>query len=138
MSKLNLSFEEQHKKCISCHRKEENCNLCHSDKELLEFEHLRSTGWAIKSYHSKLTCQKCHGTSIPFANVDRNCASCHKDWNAETFKHEITGLKLDETHESFECTDCHAENNYSVKPNCANCHEDYSFPKMKPGKLIQK
>jgi hypothetical protein len=136
VSKLNLSFEEQHTKCISCHKKEENCSTCHSDNELLEFDHLRSTGWTIKSYHSKLTCQKCHGTSIPFAKVDKNCSNCHKDWEAETFKHETTGLKLDELHEGFECSDCHAENNYSVKPNCDNCHENYSYPEMIPGKLI--
>ncbi|MFO7524649.1 MAG: cytochrome c3 family protein, partial [Ignavibacteriaceae bacterium] len=101
-------------------------------------DHFRSTGWALKSYHAKLTCQKCHGTKIPYTKIDRNCVSCHKEWNADNFKHEVTGLKLDELHESFDCADCHADNNYSIKPTCDNCHEDFVYPKVLPGKLLRK
>lgn len=137
VSKEKLSFEEQHTSCISCH-KDDKCGRCHSAKELAPFDHLRSTGWALKSYHAKLNCQNCHGSEMPFAKVDNNCVNCHKDWNSETFNHAVTGLKLDEMHVEFSCEDCHAENNYAVKPTCDNCHEDYVYPKNKPGKLISK
>lgn len=137
LSKTKLSFEEQHRNCISCH-KGDKCSKCHSNEEMKPFDHFRSSGWALKSYHAKLTCQKCHGNKMPFAKLDKNCVSCHKDWNAETFKHEVTGLKLDEMHSEFSCEDCHIDNNYAVKPTCDNCHEDYVYPKVLPGKLISK
>lgn len=137
VSKVHLSFEEQHANCISCH-KDESCSKCHSDKELAPFDHLLSTGWALKSYHAKLSCQSCHGTNSPVAKVDKNCVSCHKDWDTGTFKHEVTGLKLDEIHSEFSCEDCHVDNNYAAKPTCDNCHEDFVYPGVLPGKLIRK
>jgi hypothetical protein len=136
-SKSKLSFEVQHKNCISCH-KDDNCTRCHSDKELMPFDHQRSTGWTLKTYHAKLTCQNCHGSKIPFAKIDKNCISCHKDWDNETFNHAVTGLKLDELHSELGCDDCHADNNYAIKPACDNCHDDLSYPKDLPGKLIRK
>lgn len=137
VSKVKLSFEAQHKNCINCH-KDDNCSRCHSDKELLPFDHQRSTGWLLKTYHAKLTCQNCHGSKIPFAKIDKNCISCHKDWNNETFKHAVTGLKLDELHSELSCGDCHSGSNYAIKPACDNCHDDLAYPKDIPGKLIRK
>lgn len=137
VSKVKLSFKEQHKNCISCHGNDK-CQECHSDKELVAFDHLRSSGWALKAYHAKLECQKCHGSKMPFTKIDRNCVNCHKNWNNETFKHSVTGLKLDEIHAELSCEDCHLESNFSTKPGCDGCHEGYTYPKQKPGKLIGK
>lgn len=134
ISKVNLPYEEQHKNCISCH-KDDNCSKCHSNDELKPFDHASSTGWALKSYHANLSCQKCHGTKMPYKKLSSNCVSCHKEWNTDNFNHEITGLKLDELHESFDCSDCHTDNNYTVKPACDNCHEDYTYPAVVPGTI---
>lgn len=131
------TFEQQHKNCISCH-KDESCSKCHSNEEMKPFDHLKRTGWDLKSYHAKLSCQKCHGTKVPYVKIDRRCINCHKNWNTETFKHEVTGLKLDEMHNEFSCEDCHTDNNYAAKPACDSCHEGYVYPKLLPGKLMRK
>jgi Class III cytochrome C family/Cytochrome c3 len=129
------SFEEQHKNCISCH-KDDNCNNCHSETESKSFDHAKTTGWELNRFHINLTCNKCHGTEIPFKKLDNKCVSCHKDWNNETFKHSVTGLELNETHLELSCEDCHINGNFTAKPSCDNCHENDSFPKQKPGKLL--
>ena len=131
------TFEEQHKNCISCH-KEDNCSSCHSSTKLEPFDHAKKTGWALSKYHINLSCVNCHGSKLPYKKVNKNCSSCHQGWNAETFKHSVTGLQLDEIHLELGCEDCHAENNFSKKPGCDGCHEDFNYPKQKPGKLIEK
>ncbi len=136
-SSLKKSFEEQHKNCISCH-KQDDCKTCHADKELSPFNHGISTGWALNKYHDKLSCQKCHGSGTKFGKLDSKCESCHKDFTSGSFDHKVTGLVLDETHSSFECSDCHSQNNFSKKPDCSNCHEpEYTFPQKKPGRIVQ-
>lgn len=131
------SFEEQHKKCISCH-KDDKCNNCHLNTEAKRFDHSKKTGWTLNKYHIKLSCIKCHREKIPFQKLENRCISCHQDWNNETFKHSVTGLQLDEMHSDFDCGDCHAENNFAVKPGCEGCHDGYVYPKQKPGKLADK
>lgn len=132
------TFEDQHRNCISCHSKNESCSQCHSEKALEPFNHGKRTGWVLSKYHIKLSCSKCHGAKLPYKKIDNKCSSCHQDWNAETFKHAVTGLLLDETHREVSCEECHAGNNYAVKPICSNCHEDYAYPKNKPGKVVGK
>jgi len=132
------TFEDQHKNCISCHSKTENCNKCHNDKIIEPFNHAKSTGWALNRFHINLSCAKCHGTKLPYKKVDNKCSSCHQNWNEENFKHSVTGLQLDENHSAFSCEDCHIDKNFGVKPSCNNCHDDYSFPKQKPGKVLKK
>ena len=127
---------EHHKPCFSCHQKD-NCNLCHKQKAAAPFNHETRTGWALNSFHEKLSCIKCHGTSYKFDKLDNNCISCHKDWKVGTFNHQITGLKLDENHIEVDCGDCHKDKNFSKPPVCSNCHDDKSFPKDKPGKLVK-
>lgn len=136
--KTKKTFEEQHKNCISCHSKTENCTKCHSDKTLEPFDHGKKTGWALNKYHVNLSCVKCHGSSQTYKKLDNKCSGCHQNWNNETFKHSVTGLKLDETHSDFGCEECHIDKNYAVKPVCTNCHDDYSYPKQRPGKLSGK
>lgn len=72
------TFEEQHKNCISCHKKTENCSRCHSNKVLEPFDHAKKTGWALNKYHINLSCVKCHSTTQPHKKVDNKCLSCHK------------------------------------------------------------
>jgi hypothetical protein len=134
----NKTFEEHHKRCMSCHTKDEQCSSCHSNTRLESFNHTVKTGWVLNEYHVKLSCVRCHGSKLPYKKVDNNCSSCHQGWNKQTFKHSVTGLQLNETHLDLGCEDCHLDRNFAVKPNCKNCHEDYSFPKQKPGKLIGK
>ncbi len=73
----NKSTEEHHKPCSTCHSVTDNCQKCHLEKESLPFNHSRSTGWTLKSYHSQLACAKCHGIGTP-NKLNRNCtASCN-------------------------------------------------------------
>lgn len=132
------TFEQQHKNCISCHSKNEDCSGCHSNKALEPFDHGKKTGWDLGKHHTKLACSKCHGAKLPYKKVDSKCIGCHGEWTKENFKHLVTGLQLDETHLELECEDCHAEKNYSAKPSCDGCHEGYVYPKQKPGKMIGK
>jgi len=130
------SVEEHHKKCFSCH-KEDNCESCHLSKEAESFDHGKQTGWALNKNHINLSCSKCHGAKLPYKKLDNKCFSCHKNWNADNFKHSVTGLQLDETHSGFGCEDCHLESNFAVKPSCTNCHDDFVYPKQKPGKMVR-
>jgi len=131
------TFEDQHSNCISCHSKTENCSKCHGEKTLEPFDHGKKTGWALNKHHINLSCAKCHGSKLPYNKLDNKCLSCHKGWNAENFKHSITGLQLDEMHSELSCEDCHTDGNFGIKPSCDGCHDDYSFPKQKPGKLVK-
>jgi hypothetical protein len=134
---LKQTFEEQHIACNKCH-KNDNCTRCHSDKELKPFNHQTSTGWELKAYHLKLTCQKCHGNNYPFKKLDNNCLNCHKNWTSGSFAHKVTGFVLDEVHLEFECKDCHIDNDFNNKPQCTNCHDNYRFPEKKPGSYLKK
>jgi len=51
------TFEDQHKNCISCHSKSENCNRCHNEKTLEPFNHGKKTGWALNKFHINLVCK---------------------------------------------------------------------------------
>ena len=42
------SFEDQHKNCVACHTKNENCNNCHNEKITESFDHSRKTDWVSK------------------------------------------------------------------------------------------
>jgi hypothetical protein len=130
--KISKSATEHHQPCFKCHANDE-CSSCHLSKPTGPFDHKISTGWALGKHHQKLECAKCHGTSNTFTKLDNNCVSCHKDFVAGSFKHERTGLKLDEIHTDLDCGDCHLENNFINKPDCSGCHDDKSFPKDKPG-----
>jgi len=132
---------ELHNTCYKCHD-ENNCAKCHLNKEMKPFNHQVSTGWALNRFHEKLKCENCHGTkkegalSIRFTKLNSECTSCHSNFLDGSFDHKITGLQLDEMHIDFDCSDCHAENNFS-KNDCSGCHDDYSYPKEKPGTIIK-
>jgi len=134
--KISKSGTQHHQPCFNCHANDE-CSSCHLDKPTGPFDHKLSTGWALGKNHEKLECAKCHGTNNKFTKLDNNCISCHKDFAAGSFKHEKSGLKLDDIHIDFDCSDCHSENNFVNKPDCSNCHDDKSYPKDKPGSLVK-
>jgi hypothetical protein len=135
--KIQKSFEEHHKQCISCHAGN-SCSKCHGEKELSPFNHGKSTGWALSSYHSKLDCSKCHGNSVPIKKVDRNCTSCHKNFTKGKFDHKVTGIILSEVHLELECKDCHTNGDFVKAPDCKNCHDDKSYPAQLPGTKSRK
>jgi Class III cytochrome C family/Cytochrome c7 and related cytochrome c len=134
-----VSLELKHKTCSGCHdtKVKTGCESCHSSKEMAPFNHLARTGFNLKSYHSKLSCTSCHQTKTVFTGLNSSCNSCHSGWNSATFKHQVTGLLLDETHFEFDCSDCHSNEDYSQKPSCEGCHDDMSYPEFKPGKLVK-
>lgn len=127
------SFDEHHMPCLNCHKKD-NCSKCHSDIEMAPFNHGKSTGWVLKSYHGQLACSKCHGNQMPLKKLDRNCGNCHKNFLTGKFDHNKTGLALDEIHREIECFSCHANNDFTKNPVCKSCHDDKSFPAQSPGK----
>lgn len=130
--KIEKSLEEHHKPCISCHYGN-SCLKCHSDKELAPFDHGRSSGWTLSSYHSSISCAKCHGTSMPYRKLNTKCVSCHGGF-AEAFDHKLKGFTFSEAHKELDCQNCHANRDFTKSPVCTDCHDDKSFPPDLPGK----
>jgi hypothetical protein len=134
---IKKSEEEHHKPCNNCHYTDA-CQKCHKENEMMPFNHGRTTGWNLKSYHSQLACIKCHGNQIPFKKLDNNCTTCHKNFTVGSFDHKLTGLILSENHKDFECNNCHKDNTFAKAPICTECHDDKSYPADLPGKRIKK
>lgn len=135
--KIHKPKNEQHKPCFSCHQNDE-CSSCHKNEPMQPFDHKIAAGWELNKYHVNLSCVKCHGETTTFKKLDKSCISCHNNFVEGKFDHKITGLVFDDIHKGLTCTDCHAENNFSSAPTCINCHDDKSYPKEKPGKLINR
>lgn len=131
------SVVEVHRPCAKCHVTTSNCGFCHTDTPQGPFDHGTRTGWTLSRPHAALACQSCHKTRSSFKGLSRECITCHRGWDATTFKHEVTGLVLDEFHASFSCSDCHPKGDYASKA-CAGCHEDKSWPKHLPGRVVSK
>ena len=138
-AKKEISSEQKHKKCASCHDTEvkTGCVSCHIKVELAPFNHKVRTGFELKSFHAKLSCSSCHKVKSEFTGLSSSCTSCHAGWNSKTFNHKITGLILDDVHIEFDCGDCHIGEDFSKKPSCENCHDDKNYPDDKPGKLVK-
>lgn len=134
--KTQRTMEALHAPCFSCHGRDK-CEECHVDQPREAFDHAKSAGWALNRFHRALSCQKCHGQSKRFTKVDTKCASCHKGWTAQSFKHQITSLKLDATHRELDCESCHVDGNFENPPSCAGCHDDKTYPAQKPGSTVK-
>lgn len=134
VSTIEEESDVMHHKCSACHNVDNanECSKCHSKAEKKGFDHGRDAGWVLNVYHSKLSCDSCHPKNKRIRKLDRSCLSCHNNWNAQNFNHAIVGLELDETHREAECSDCHIDRKFDVKPTCANCHDE--TPAGKPGK----
>ena len=125
-------FDARHARCSSCHANA-TCTTCHTATEAPRFDHGRTSGWALKSYHASLACSRCHQTRGKFTGLRNDCSTCHMAWTAETFKHSVTGLTLDELHGALDCTDCHPGREFGKPPVCSGCHPDKAYPQFKPG-----
>jgi len=125
---ITKSLEEHHKPCNTCHEGN-SCQKCHSGKEMSPFNHAKSSGWSLSPYHSRLNCEKCHGNSVPFKKLNRNCTTCHKNFTKGSFEHAKVGLILSEVHKDLECNNCHKNDNYAQSPDCKECHDDKTYPK---------
>lgn len=135
--RVKKSFQEHHRACTACHENDA-CSRCHGLSEKSRFNHGASTGWELKRYHARLSCQRCHRIRTSFDRPDKNCRSCHKGWKSDTFRHGVTGLALSPIHRELECENCHDTTNYSRKPACRGCHDDRDFPRVLPGKRVAK
>lgn len=133
--KSTKSVEELHAACFTCHASDK-CESCHVAAPMQAFDHGRSAGWPLNRFHSPLACGKCHGEKKRYTKLSTECSSCHTGWTTKGFKHEITGLRLDETHRELDCESCHLEKNFAVTPSCAGCHDDKTYPGQRPGKLV--
>lgn len=128
--KVSRSFEEQHMDCVGCHAGN-TCNKCHKSSEMEPFNHARSTGFALTSYHSKLSCASCHGSG-EIKKLSRECKNCHDNFKLGSFNHKVTGIVLSEVHAEIECKSCHPNENFTAKPECKECHDDMSYPQFSP------
>lgn len=138
-TKAPKDLSQKHKACSSCHNVEKNCSSCHSDKTKNPFNHFARTGFDIGKFHNKLSCSQCHKKKNDFKGLTGNCNVCHNSWNNTNFKHDITGIVLDEIHIENECEDCHTERNFNASPSCSNCHDDdIKYPESIPGTKTKK
>jgi Class III cytochrome C family/Cytochrome c3 len=129
--KIEKTLEEHHKPCIKCHYGNK-CTKCHFDKEMSPFDHAKTSGWVLKTYHSKLACAKCHGNIMPYRSMSSKCISCHKEY-ASDFDHKLIGITFSEAHAEIECANCHAKSDFTKTPVCSDCHDDKTYPADLPG-----
>ena len=119
---------DPHVDCAGCHQEriDNNCESCHSETPLPNFDHARRSGFDLKKFHESLSCDQCH-VAGDFGSVDASCSTCHaKDWKPANFDHKRTGTVLDELHIDMECTECHAA--FGEKATCVSCHDTQPQP----------
>jgi NMD protein affecting ribosome stability and mRNA decay len=132
----------------------QTCEQCHNTAAWIpaEFNHAAS-GFPLTGAHATTPCAQCHvnnnyhltntacvachlkdyqGTTDPShvqANFPQTCQQCHNttSWAGATFNHASTGFALTGAHTTLQCSQCHANGNYSLNSGaCANCHmKDY-------------
>jgi Class III cytochrome C family len=138
ITKQKLDISDGHDRCSTCHDTDDKCNKCHKNEVTEPFNHDIKTEFKLSNYHAGLSCISCHKTKGSFSGLKMECISCHTSKDGY-FNHDITGLRLDETHIELECGDCHSTNNYSKKPSCVECHDDdINYPDSIPGERTNK
>lgn len=144
------TLADHHRPCMLCHTNVNpvldgtNCEYCHYERRTgppRPFEHTVSD-LPLMRYHRKNICRDCHPT-VPFGKISTECGACHDSWTQANFKHDITGQALDERHRDLDCTDCHAERQYTAPPTCHDCHssegdEAVLFPQKRPGPVLRR
>jgi hypothetical protein len=116
-------------RCVNCHR-EQNCSRCHKP------ENGAVQVKTLKEHHSP--CAACHETGEDKPEL---CSHCHADEATPPFRHDKTGLVLDENHQDAACRDCHEGSQFDRKPTCSECHEEkdkITYPEKLPGKRVNK
>ena len=77
---LDLTWDQAHRQCSTCHRREENrCTTCHfkdGQSAPLPFAHA-STGQVLDADHVKLNCVQCHASWVNSSVLTCNTAGCH-------------------------------------------------------------
>ena len=129
------------KKCVRCHEvwegvEDKKCLSCHRD--------IRDRIARGKGYHARLRkqCQKCHhehrGRRYDMIKIP------------SSFKHALTGYKLEGLHARVKCKACHTRKRPRSKsgtttylfprtPTCANCHRDvHGFTKAGLGRSCER
>jgi hypothetical protein len=135
-----------------------NCHNVNTWKEVV-FDHSKTT-FPLQGVHAKQTCRACHFNKAltghekqQFSSLGTNCTVCHTDkhfnqfdvggkttcerchgyekWKIETFDHDKTSFKLDQSHRKVPCAKCHKTVTqgeisfvlYKIKETkCENCH----------------
>lgn len=141
-----------HRQCLNCHREltsDSSCTVCHAVKSsdatvppspatklpltpIPHFNH-SSTRFPLKAYHQTVACIQCHRKAVNHHTIPTTCEACHTKWPPE-FRHELTGLKLDDIHTAFQCADCHNQDNMAANPTCEACHDpSFQYPHKIPG-----
>jgi hypothetical protein len=127
-----------HESCERCHNVNERCDRCHGAEPKPGFDHQRRTGWALKQYHERLECRRCHTKKNVFTGLSSLCTTCHKEWTPENFRHAVVGLALDRNHAELTCDACHTDERFAAKPSCEGCHEQFRYPEKSPGKRVKR
>lgn len=123
------------------------CSDCHTpDSWIAEFDHLASSGFALSGKHADLACASCHLTAPAdsSATLPEDCAGCHRSddvhlgrngsacedchsqstWKTEFEHFEVTGFRLEGSHQNLICSNCHVGTLTDPLANdCWGCHE---------------
>jgi len=141
-----------------------DCLKCHMTEgwsgRALRYSHGRDSKYKLMGKHQEVSCEKCHRGPEPesqFSLPKTTCLHCHADEHKEqlskqcgechgefgwkgafvNFNHnEQSSYKLDATHESVACADCHRDKKYKpLKSECVDCHAEYdSIMAGRPGR----
>jgi len=137
------------KNCEACH------NELGWTGSNLKYSHARNSKFKLAGKHQELSCEKCHRLPQPnvklakakFTDIGTDCIQCHSDehrgqfskqcqkchtefgWRdfLLTFDHnKQSSFKLDATHTTVPCADCHKDKRYKpLDSNCIDCHGEY-------------
>ena len=85
----STSFKDARQTCVDCHEADDrhkgslgrDCETCHSVNgwNLWQFDHGKSTKFALTGAHSKVACEGCHKQPAHLAKLSQDCAACHAE-----------------------------------------------------------
>ncbi len=102
-----------------------DCNQCHTSASNLRFENIRTDCYACHKKEYLSTTGTTYDHKV--MGFDTDCARCHNmtglSWNSIGKGFDHSYFPLTGGH-NLECTECHKENNYSIKlkSECTSCH----------------
>jgi len=140
-----------------------DCNECHTNSgftpSTFTVEKHNATKFKLEGAHLATACAACHHKQKDwtFKNMGRKCVDCHNNvhkglmdekfmpnedcsvchnitnWKKVTFDHNKTGFKLEGSHTTTDCADCHYRKNEKgivkqqfagLSKECGACHKD--------------